>query len=47
MSNGDKGQSNNTPTPGFMKEKDKWKYVMKYMEENPSFLLDAIPSPTN
>lgn len=25
-------------------EKEKWKRVIKYMGENPSFLLDAMPS---
>lgn len=25
-------------------EKDKWQRVVKFMGENPSFLLDAIPS---
>lgn len=27
-------------------EKEKWKKVIKYMEENPGFLLDAIPTAT-
>jgi len=27
-----------------MDEKEKWKIVMNYMQENPSFLVDALPT---